>query len=58
MALTLPNAEQWVASCQADGEFALAACYWSGGLRLRIGERTLAFTADYLLPVLDCIREQ
>ena len=46
MALTLPNAEQWVASCQADGEFALAACYWSGGLRLRIGERTLAFSVD------------
>ena len=21
MALTLPNAEQWAASCQADGEF-------------------------------------
>lgn len=41
MKLALPTAEQWAQTCAADGEFALAARHWNGGLRLRIGDTSL-----------------
>ncbi len=44
MNLTLPSSQQWAADCAADGEFRLAARYWCGGLRLRIGDHRLAFS--------------
>lgn len=44
MGLELPDSAVWAQRCAADGEFALAARHWHGGLRLRIGDRTLALT--------------
>ncbi|HXQ10514.1 MAG TPA: alpha/beta hydrolase [Caulobacteraceae bacterium] len=35
------TSEQLAARCAEDGEFRIAARFWSGGLRLEIGERTL-----------------
>jgi pimeloyl-ACP methyl ester carboxylesterase len=32
------------ARCAADGEFRIAARFWTGGLRLRIGERAIGLT--------------
>jgi pimeloyl-ACP methyl ester carboxylesterase len=46
MALELPSAEDWAARCREDGEFRLAARYWNGGLRLRLGEATLALKVE------------
>ncbi|MEQ8860850.1 MAG: alpha/beta hydrolase [Pseudomonadales bacterium] len=42
MAVELPTAETWAEICRADGEFALAARHWNGGIHLRIGEAQLA----------------
>ncbi len=42
MRLELPAATQWAARCAADGEFQMAARYWTGGLVLEIGNHTLA----------------
>lgn len=36
MELTLPTSDALAESCAADGEFAMAARYWNGGLRLLI----------------------
>jgi pimeloyl-ACP methyl ester carboxylesterase len=36
------TSERLAASCAADGEFRLAARFWTGGLQLQIGERTIA----------------
>lgn len=36
------SSEQLAEICNADGEFRIAARYWNGGLRLAMGERTLA----------------
>ncbi len=44
MSTMLPGNDAWAAACAADGEFALAARHWSGGLVLRIGDVTLALT--------------
>ena len=41
MALELPNPTQWAERCMADGEFLQACRGWSGGLRLKIGDRQL-----------------
>jgi len=41
MAATIPTAGAWAARCAADGEFRLAARHWTGGLRLRMGDRVL-----------------
>ena len=38
------NAEALAPLCAADGEFRLAARFWTGGLRLRVGTRTIAIT--------------
>ena len=38
------TSEQLAARCAEDGEFRIAARYWSGGLRLAIGERPLGFS--------------
>ncbi len=40
----LPTAAQWAQRCANDGEFALAARYWNGGLRLRVGDAKLEFS--------------
>ena len=42
MALTLPTAEAWAERCAADGEFALAARHWTGGLKLIAGDDVLS----------------
>ncbi|HEY5647850.1 MAG TPA: alpha/beta hydrolase [Pseudomonadales bacterium] len=42
MALKLPTAQAWAEACRADGEFALAARHWNGGIRLVIGATELA----------------
>jgi len=39
--MKLPTSEQWAAICAQDGEFRLAARFWTGGLRLRIDDQTL-----------------
>jgi len=44
MESTLPTDERWAQTCAGDGEFALAARHWSGGLKLRIGSTRLALT--------------
>ena len=41
MGMQLPTSEEWARACAADGEFALAARHWTGGLTLSIGEREL-----------------
>lgn len=43
MAMQLPDSEDWVARCNGDGEFQLAARYWNGGLRLNLGADSLEF---------------
>jgi pimeloyl-ACP methyl ester carboxylesterase len=45
----MPFNEAWksetlAALCAADGEFRIAARYWTGGLRLEIGERVIGVT--------------
>ena len=40
------NATQWAQACTADGEFKLAARFWTGGLRLRIGDEVLELAVD------------
>lgn len=35
------DAQQWAQRCNADGEFQLAARHWRGGLRLKMGDRSL-----------------
>ena len=42
MALALLTEIEWAAHCVADGEFRMAARYWTGGLVLEIGDRRLA----------------
>lgn len=44
MKFKLPSSEQWAQACAADGEFALAARHWSGGIKLSIGEQQLGLT--------------
>lgn len=44
MQLDWITAEEVARRCSADGEFRLAARYWDGGLRLRIGAREVAVT--------------
>jgi pimeloyl-ACP methyl ester carboxylesterase len=44
MTLTLPTAQTWADACVNDGEFALAARHWNGGLKLTMGEAELALT--------------
>ena len=46
MSLTLPSAPEWAQRCNADGEFVLAARYWSGGLHLDLGDQSLAVTVN------------
>ena len=46
MTLTLPTAGQWAQACASDGEFALAARHWTGGLRLTVGDAALALRVD------------
>lgn len=41
MQIALPDSQTWAARCAEDGEFRLAARHWTGGLRLRIGEKEL-----------------
>ena len=36
----------WAKRCNADGEFVLAARYWSGGLHLDLGDQSLAVTVN------------
>lgn len=43
---TLPKAAELARRCAADGEFLLAARYWTGGLRLEIGETVLELRLD------------
>ncbi len=38
------NSEALAASCAADGEFRIAARFWTGGLRLEMDGRTVAIT--------------
>ena len=40
----IPLTTRLAARCNSDGEFALAARYWDGALRLSIGNTTVAFT--------------
>jgi pimeloyl-ACP methyl ester carboxylesterase len=43
-AVAIWTSERLAAACAADGEFGLAARFWTGGLRFVIGERILAVT--------------
>jgi pimeloyl-ACP methyl ester carboxylesterase len=38
------SSETFAAACAADGEFRIAARFWTGGLRLEMEKRTLAIT--------------
>ncbi len=44
------NAGTLVARCEADGEFRIAARFWTGGLRLEIGATTVAMTVTDGVP--------
>jgi len=44
--LDLPDSAGWAERCNADGEFQLAARYWSGGLRLCIGDAVAELGVD------------
>jgi pimeloyl-ACP methyl ester carboxylesterase len=46
MPLTLPSADEWARACAQDGEFGLAARFWTGGITLRVGDRSLAIRVD------------
>ncbi len=46
MLFRLPSAQEWAQACALDGEFALAARHWDGGLRLEVGDRVLALRVD------------
>ena len=46
MALELPGDVEWAARCAADGEFCMAARYWTGGLVLETGVGKLALRVD------------
>ena len=41
MGVALPGGAEWAQRCEQDGEFALAARHWNGGVALVIGERRL-----------------
>ncbi len=45
MAEGLPATGEFAAACAADGEMRLAVRYWTGGLRLGIGDHQTGFTA-------------
>jgi pimeloyl-ACP methyl ester carboxylesterase len=45
------TSEQLASRCRADGEFCLAARYWSGGLRFDFGDTVAAITIDDGEPV-------
>ena len=47
MGISLPTTEEWVRSCQQDGEFMLAARHWNGGLQIKVDDQPLK------LPVRD-----
>jgi pimeloyl-ACP methyl ester carboxylesterase len=44
VSLPLPNAEAWAKRCADDGEFMLAARYWTGGLKLNVGSEQLTLS--------------
>jgi len=45
MTLQLPNEDEWAKACASDGEFRLAARHWNGGVRLQIGDESIAIKA-------------
>lgn len=51
MSLDLPSNEAWSAACARDGEFLLAARFWTGALRLRIGSEVRTLSLDDGTPV-------
>ena len=42
--MTVPGTETFAAACAADAELRLAVRYWTGGLRLGIGDEWTGFT--------------
>jgi pimeloyl-ACP methyl ester carboxylesterase len=44
------NSEALAALCAADGEFKIAARFWTGGLRLEIGARAVGLTVESGVP--------
>ena len=44
--MQLLSSEEWAQKCNADGEFSIAARYWQGGLKLRVGGQILALTLN------------
>ena len=44
--MNLPTSDEWANRCEGDGEFQLAKRYWTGGLRLRIGEDEIGLTLE------------
>ncbi len=44
MTITSPDPVEFAAACAADGEMRLAVRYWTGGLRLEVGDSTTGFT--------------
>ena len=40
--MQLMTEQQWADACRQDGEFRLASRHWNGGLKLKIGDVTLA----------------
>jgi pimeloyl-ACP methyl ester carboxylesterase len=46
MGLKIPDAAAWAAACAADGEFALAARHWNGGLKLAVGDETVELKVE------------
>lgn len=41
MSLSIPSSAEWQSRCQNDGEFLLAARHWNGGLRFKIGDKSI-----------------
>jgi pimeloyl-ACP methyl ester carboxylesterase len=44
--MQLLSNEDWARSCNADGEFSIAARFWQGGLKLVVGDKILALTVN------------
>ena len=46
MLVKIPSSEEWAKKCRDDGEFCLAARYWSGGINLEIDGRSLSIRVN------------
>ena len=44
--MQLLSNDEWAKQCNNDGEFAIAARRWRGGIKLTLGDQTLALKVN------------